>query len=188
MPTVTIGAIDYDVYADVATADAYYNGSTEFSAWNAFDTDSKARGLVSGTRLIDRQQWGGTKADESPTTDHAFAREGLTDCAGNSVTAEESLELAIESSILLALDTLSEESTTQSSGTEDLTRRLKAGSVEIEFFRAEALVPGGPRFAVDVMEQIGSFFASSGLALAGSCSFGTDGESNDLDFSLNQGI
>lgn len=188
MPTVIIGAITYTVYSDVAMADDYYNGSTEFAAWNALTSEAKARGLVSATRLIDRQGWAGVKVVESPENELEFPRTGLTDCGGNAVTASESLALAVEASQLLALDTINSEEVTQKAGTENLTKRLKAGSVEVEYFRADTLVVGGARFDTDVMELIGCFFSGSAGALVGSSSFGTDGVSEDINFDLNSGF
>ncbi len=185
MATVTIGATTYTTYSDVADADEYFNGSSDFAEWAAFTDDEKARGLVSSTRLLDRQSWQGEKAATSPDTTLAFPRTGLTDCQGNAVDADESLALAVEASQLLALDILNEESVETSLTTEDLTKRLKAGSVEIENFRAQ--LGTNTRFPLAVMELIGCFLAGS-AAVAGSIATGTDGTALDDDFSLNSGF
>ncbi len=182
MTTIVIGASTYEVYSDIADADEYYNASTEFSDWDAFTDAEKARGLVSATRLLDRQQWQGEKATTSPTTDLTFPRTGLTTCSGDTVTEAESLSIITETSQLLALDILSGETVESSRSTEDLTKRLKAGSVEIENFRADK--DQFSRFPLDVMELIGCFLASN-VTIAGSIATGTDGTAVDTDFDLN---
>ncbi len=183
MTTITIGASDYDVYSDVAAADEYYNASTEFSDWDAFTDPEKSRGLVSATRLLDRQQWQGEKETTSPTTDLTFPRTGLTTCSGDTVTSAESLVIITETTQLLALDLLSGETVDSSRSTEDLTKRLKAGSVEIENFRADK--ESFSRFPLDVMELIGCFLASN-VTIAGSIATGTDGVAADIDFDVTR--
>ena len=184
MATVTIGVTVYTVYSDVTAADLYFNGSTQFADWAAFTVDEKARGLVSATRLLDRQVWQGE--EEVDGQDLAFPRTGLVDCAGDPLDAVDTLPFAVEASQLLALDILSGEEVETSRSTEDLTKRLKAGSVEIENFRADPIVSGG-RFSVDVLELIGCFLGGA-VTIAGSLSSGTDGEALDDDFSLNKGF
>lgn len=185
MATVTIGITTYDVYSNVSDADDYFNGSADFLVWSEFTADEKARGLVSSTRLIDRQAWLGEKAVASPENILDFPRSGLTDCSGDAVTENNSLSLVVEASQLLALDILAGETVETSSTTEDLTKRLKAGSVAIENFRAA--IGTATRFPLDVMELIGCFLGS-GVKIAGSIDSGTDGEALDDDFSLIDGF
>lgn len=181
MATVTIGSTDYTTYSDVADADEYFNGSSNFSEWAAFTDDEKARGLVSSTRLLDRQSWQGAKEDECQPL--AFPRTGLSTCSGDALDVDDTLAFAVEASQLLALDILNEESVETSLSTEDLTKRLKAGSVEIENFRAQ--LGTNTRFPIPVMELIGCFLAGS-AAVAGSIATGTDGVALDDDFSLTR--
>lgn len=185
MAFVTIGSTDYTTYSDVADADEHFNGSTNYATWAAFTPDDKARGLVSSTRLLERQAWQGAKEDDCQQLD--YPRTGLTDCEGNALDADDTTAPVIEASQLLALDILSGEEVETSRSTEDLTKRLKAGSVEIENFRGDALTSGG-RFPVNVMELIGCFLSGSAAAISGSISSGTDGEALNDDFSLNKGI
>lgn len=180
MTTVTIGSTEYTVYSDVATADDYFNGSTRFSEWDAYTSTEKARGLVSSTRLIERQAWNGDKEDSAQELD--FGRTGLVDCAGDSITAAQSLTLAVEASQILALEILNGTTVESSSTGEDLTKRLKAGSVEIENFRAERDTL--TRFPLSVMELLGCFLASN-TAIAGSIDSGTDGTALDIDFGVS---
>lgn len=186
MALVTIGSSDYIVYSSLTDADAYFNASVQFDEWDAFTEDQKRRGLVSATRLIDRQRWQGEKTEQgSPTQDLEFPRDDLTDCSGDPVSSDDSLDLAVEASQLLAFDLLDGQELETSATTEDLTKRLKAGSVEIENFRADA--NAATRFPTDVMELLGCFL-SGGAAIAGSISTGTDGIALDDDFEFNRGI
>ena len=186
MALVTIGSTTYEVYSSLSEAEEYFNASTQYDDWQAFNDDQKRRGLVSATRLIDRQDWQGEKAEQgSPTQELEFPRSDLTDCSGVSVASDDSLPLAVTASQLLALDLLDGQELETSRTTEDLTKRLKAGSVEIENFRADK--GEATRFPTDVMELLGCFL-SGGLAIAGSIATGTDGEALDDDFEFNRGI
>lgn len=180
MTTVTIGSTDYEVYSDETDADEYFNGSINSATWGAFTSDSKKRGLVSGTRLIDRQVWLGEKEDPEQLT--AFPRTGLVDGNGDSLTAAEAQVYVKEASQLLAYDLLEGEELETSATTEDLTKRIKAGSVEIENFRAS--IDTATRFPLDVMELL-RFFMASQTAISGSISSGVDGVSVDVDFGLD---
>lgn len=185
MASVTIGSTTYTVYSDVAAADEYFNGSISFATWNALTADEKARSLVEATRLIDRQSWQGEKAETSPEQELEFGRTGLTDCAGNDVTVAESLELAVEASQLLALDLSQSSNQITNQSTENTTKRLKADTVEIEYFRPTAGQP--TRFAQPVMELLGCFLAGS-LSISGSIDSGTDGTALNNDFGFTDGF
>ena len=182
MATITISGNDYTTYSSLAEADDYFLGSNEYATWAGYTDAQKERGLISATRLIDRQAWQGAKDGDDQTLD--FPRSGLT-CNGESVTAEESLALAVEASQLLALDLISGSTVETTSSTENLTKRLKADTVEIEYFRAEPSANG--RFDKDVMELIGCFLSSS-VPLSGSVATGTDGTALDNDFSMSKGF
>lgn len=182
MATITISGNDYTVYSNLADADDYYLGSVEYSDWNGYTDSEKERGLISATRLLDRQSWQGSKDDEDQTLD--FPRTGLT-CNGNDVTAAESLAFAVEASQLLALDLLAGATIETTNSNENLTKRLKADTVEIEYFRADTNANG--RFDENVMELVGCFL-SSAVPLSSSIATGTDGTALDNDFTLNRGI
>jgi hypothetical protein len=182
MATVTIGANTYEVYSDVDTADDYFLASTNFTAWDAYTDDEKSRGLVSATRLIDRQVWTGTLTTISPSTGLKWPRTSVTDCDGDAVDEDAIPDGIIEASQLLAFYLLEGTITTTSNTTQDRTKRLKADTVEIEYFRLDPDVAGG-RFPTDILELIGCFLSSS-TQIAGSISYGTDGTPADTDFGL----
>jgi hypothetical protein len=182
MATITISGKDYTTYSSLADADDYYLGSTEYSTWEGYTDAEKERGLISATRLIDRQAWQGSKADDDQTLD--FPRTGLT-CNGDDVSEADSLALAVEASQLLALDLLAGATVETTASNESLTKRLKADTVEIEYFRADA--NANSRFDKNVMELIGCFL-SSAAPLSSSIAYGTDGTALDNDFTMSYGF
>src|SRR5690606_2106620 len=129
MPTtVEINGNTYDVYVSVAEVDTYAAGSLTADAWSALVADDKARVLVSVTRWIDSECWQGEKVD--PAQPLAWPR-----TVGDIAT----IELAVtQLAVLVAANpTLPDQSmglvTVAADGG---TKRLKAGSVELEYFRA----------------------------------------------------
>ena len=184
MAFVTIGSTSYTVYSDVAFADEYFNASTMFTSWDAYTDDQKARGLVSATRLLDRQVWSGTLTSMSPDSGLKWPRESVTDCEGNEVDSETIPDEIIEASQLLALYILDETIDQKTNTTQNAKKRIKADTVELEFFRLDQSVAGG-RFPQDILELIGCFLSSS-TEIAGSLSYGTDGTPADTDFGLSE--
>ncbi len=188
MATITIDGTDFWSYQTVAEVDAYAAGSVgdAATAWRALATDDdKGRCAVTATRLIDRQLWAGTKTD--PDQPGAFPRTGLTYADGSAVDPDtvppEVLSAHSELSMALAADTAVLTSATTASG----TRRLKAGSVEIEYFKP--LDPGG-RFPLMVQELLGQWLGGQGSQAlseaSGACldtAFSPHGE-----FRLNRGF
>lgn len=185
MATITISGTDFTVYSDVATADAYFLGSTQYATWAAYTADQKARGLVSASRLLDRQTWTGTLTAISPESGLAWPRTSVTDCYGDAVDSETIPDAVIEASQLLALYILGSDTFETSSSTEDRTKRLKADTVEIEYFRANE--SDSTKYPLPVMELIGCFLSGS-TTIAGSLSYGVDGTALDNTFEVSEGF
>lgn len=59
MPSAVIK--NWNSYSTVAEADVYLDNSARATAWSGLDDDSKARALITATRLIDKQCLLGTK-------------------------------------------------------------------------------------------------------------------------------
>jgi hypothetical protein len=175
MATVTFGGQTYNVYADLATADAYMNGQIgeAADAWRAGGEENKLRSLVSGTRAIDAQAWQGEKTDPDQPLD--FPRTGLSYPDGSPVPSDAyppevvsaSIELAAMLNAGQSIDPMAERQTT--------ARRLKAGSVEIENFRQFGYVGIWPSA---IMRLLGFWLTGTqGTGIGGSESFGTCGRS-----------
>lgn len=173
MPTtVTIGSDEYDVYVSVAQVDTYANGSLTADAWDALVEDDKARVIVSVTRWIDSQCWQGDKVD--PVQPLAWPR-----TVGDIALIEEA---AIQLSVILAANpTLMSDLTGATVTSGGGIKVLKAGSVQIEYFRAMNFsVYGSGRidpFPRNIMALIGQWLCAnqsgSIWAAAGAVSFGT---------------
>lgn len=173
---------DYEVYADLAMADAYMEFAFHGDTWRALTgttgDDSKERALVTATRLLNRQLWLGQLAVAGQEL--AWPRintgvEGVTD----TVIPPDIVTAAIE--IALALVDGSEVQNEQNTGQK--IQSLQAGSVGITFFRGAEGV--ALRFPLIVWELIKKYLTGAS-AIAGIIVSGTDGESvTRHDFGLS---
>ncbi len=140
-------------YGSQAEADTYFADSINNTLWSAYSSAQKDQGLVTATRQLELQAWDGTKEVDSQDLD--FPRTGLTDCEGNSVTADESLEIAKEGQFEYALALLQDSSlltTTNVTGTN--IKKLEAGSAKITYFRPEK----GSKYPLQVLSIMKCFF------------------------------
>lgn len=171
MPEVTLGSgLEYEVYADLDTANVYLAAQFDATAWRAADATTQGRGLVTGTRQIDAQAWQGEKTD--PDQALAFPRTGLTYADGSPVPSDAVPQEVIDANCLLAADILDGTAAANAAAALSGTRRLKAGSAEIEYFRPIIGEEGGV-FPLDVLKLIGQWLAGASGG-AGSVSTGTD--------------
>lgn len=154
MGTVTISAVDYNIYGTSSDADDYLNARLDAAVnWAAEDADTKARALVSGTRSI-RQFLEVRGAELDPA--------GSVDTEIEQANYELAYELTQDSDIL-----------NQSSMT-TTEKRLKAGSAEVEYFRGTR----GGRFPVTVMNILNNWLDANGYGLdVAMAAYGTSEES-----------
>ena len=186
MSEITVGGSIFEVYQTVAEIDAYADGAIgdNADAWRAADADTQARAGVSATRLIDRQTWLGDKAAESQAL--AFPRTGLVDAAGADVSSDFTPQQVLDADCELAMAPAAGATVQDQSDTTSLTRRLKAGSVELEYFRQ---ISGGTRFPQIVQELIGLWLSSNATLLSGIASGVDSLTSFAIDtYSLNRGV
>ena len=177
--TVNIGGTAYDVYSDIATADDYLNAeftdaATRWRDSTLTDDMAKARALVSATRLIDRQSWPGSRTDEYQVLEWPRTGTGISDVDENIVPAR--IEHAC---ILLAADINNGTDVIGLDSTDDRQKRLKAGSVEIEYFRD---LDGGPRFPTAVWELLSVLMGGGATITSSVWASGTD---TDSDFATD---
>jgi hypothetical protein len=181
MATITIDGVDYDVYADIETADDYLQADFAATAWRAeTDDDQKGRALVTATRLLDRLNWKGDKED--PDQPNAFPRSGmgLSDIDDDEIPQE-----IIDASIILARDIHSGSKVDSQANNEQTIKRQKAGSVEQEFFRSFV---DPTRLPQAVLELVRRFLAGAALP-GGAIASGVHGCSAfDPDYSIGQPI
>lgn len=164
MLSVTIGSNDYAVYADVDYADIYLEADPSADAYRAATADTKGRALVSATRVLNIQNWRGSKTDTDQVD--AWPRTGITG-VDEDVTPHEIPDACCElaNALLNGVDIVNFTSTAQTQ------KRIKAGSVEVENFRSVDIygLPL-PQMAWKLIQPY-----IGGDATAGARSTGTDG-------------
>lgn len=171
LPTVDLDDT-FTVYADVDTADVYASGAANADAWRAItDDDIKARYLVTATRVANRQNWRGDKADAAqplafPRVNMGITPDPVVDANGIPVDIVNGvIELAIAQSN--GVDVLNVQS-----ATDDRIRSISAGSVSITQARPTDIPT---RFPQIVHELFRSFLGGSGTAFTGRAT-GVDAE------------
>ena len=193
MGQVTISGNLYDVYGDADGLKEYLAGKLGPLAYDSADTSSKSKALVSATRWIDREKWQGTMTDEVTPQPLEWPRTGVVDCDGDAVDPVEipagiingAYELA---EILLGNPTASESATTGSN-----TKRAKAGSAEIEFFRpgsADGSGGSGTIFPIPAQKLVGCYLEGAASTVAAPYASGTDVPSHfdPCDFRRSEGF
>ncbi len=130
MGTVVIGSNSYFSYSDVANADIYLDASSNADAWRASDDDIKGRALVSGTRILDRLLWKGEKTDIDQPNAWPRKNTGIT-----GLDDDETPQAIVDADCELATSIVDGNDWTNQQTTANGTQSLKAGSVEIVYFR-----------------------------------------------------
>jgi len=169
MPQVSINGIEAFSYADVDYANDYLVFDPSFAQWQALSDDDKARYLVSATRFLDTLDWS-----------EAYSTQELREAQSRIVQA---------TVILAALISRGEADFVQTGTTSTGIKRLKAGSVEQEFFSSSSTTTiGNGQLPAQLWALLKDFLggsSSSNLAV-GFLSFGTDGKSvNRQRFGFN---
>lgn len=165
MATITINTVAYYSYASLEIADAYLGAEISATNWQASDdNDKKGRSLVSATRWLNRLVWGGDKTDSDQT--NAFPRTGI-----DGVEDDEIPQNFLDACCLLAsaiFDGLDVNLNTAAGGG---TKRLKADTVEIEYWRAsdEAVLP----LPLSVWQLINAYLGGGSISIEGAESTGT---------------
>lgn len=182
--TVQIGGNDYPVYADIATATLYLQADPSSTAFFALDAEQQAQYLVAATRVLDRQAWLGEKTD--PDQDLQWPRKN-TGVPGveDDVIPLDIIDAACEltNAMVNGYDAANQQSTETGA-----QKRLKAGSVEIEYFLNTT--DFALRFPLPVTELIGKYLGSAASpAIDGSAAYGTCKPSMTRDhFGFTEGI
>lgn len=157
------GVISFS-YSTIEYADDYLVFDPNYAIWQALNNDDKARYLVSSTRYLDSLTW------EEP-----WSTQG----------AREAESKIVQACVVIAFMIVQENADFISTGTTASgTKRLKAGSAEIEYFNPNAGGSLRQRFPQQVWLLIGQFLngANSNMGI-GFRSYGTDGRSfNDKTF------
>lgn len=180
--TVIINSQPYFVYADVEDGDLYMAAAIQGTDWLAATADTKARALVTATRLMDRQNWLGKQVDPAQSLQWPRSNTGIANYDGTSIPLP--LQYAC---IELALMLIDGSDVQNNQSMAERNRSIRAGSVEIVNFRT----PGtevNTRFPQIVQELLGPYLAS--IFSPGAKVTGTDRETqfHRHDFGFNKGL
>jgi hypothetical protein len=184
MPQVEIFGNSYDSYADLPTAIEYLSANIEASDFLTASADVQGQALVSMTRTLNRQQWQGKQTDGYETM--AWPRSGLFYPDGTPVDPNSIPDAVVSACCEGAADLCAGSNLMDAANTFNYTKRLKAGSVEIENFRQ---VDDVPRFPQVVQELIGFWLGGGGDLPVGSQSSGTCGKTIfNESYDVNRGF
>ncbi len=169
--TVTIDGTEYEAYTDLAYADAYLNADINAAVWAALDDNAKGRDIIAATRVLDRQNWLGSKTDEGQELAWPRAGTGISGVEDD-VIPDDIINACCELAMAQAMGIdIGNYTTTQSQ-----ERRIKAGSVEVENFKATGLAAIGYPLPKGPWLLIRQYIVGTGTA-AFARSRGTCGES-----------
>lgn len=174
MPTVEIGGTTYEVYDEQANVQLFLEGQLGQTAWLNLDPNTTQRqAMVSATKLMDRTPWLGSKTAPAQPID--WPRTGITDCEGQPVDPADTPQDILDGFAELCDELAGDPDTVQdNASTGSNNKKLKAGSVEIEYFRST--LNQGSRFPQRVQEYFRCYLQGAGSSAAGLAS-GTDGVS-----------
>ena len=130
MPTVDVGVNSYISRSD---ANDYFDDNLQFEAWNALDDDTKDRSLITSSGQISLAVKDECKLPINPAD--------ITQCLKDA-TCEYAIHLATNPDSVT------------SGSTANNTKRAKAGSAEVEFFRPSS--DSVERFPPNVMDYLRS--------------------------------
>jgi hypothetical protein len=158
--SVTIGGTSYEVYGSLTgagSASEYFNAALHGGDWIDADPEDQAKALVTATRMMDRQNWQGTKT--SPTQFLDWPRTGVVDREGNAVSSSAVPDGIVwgtyELAEILRADPTAQEAVNSGSN----VRAVGAGSARVEFFQPTRLTAS--RFGAVVDELVGEFLDSA---------------------------
>lgn len=167
MSTVELDSV-FTVYADVEEADAYLDGSSHADNWRAItDDDTKARYLVTATRLLDRQLWAGDKTSEVQPLAWPRKNTGVTGVTDDTIPTDiisASIEMA--SALADGVDLQSQQNFLER------VQSMSAGSVSITHFRGQDVSTRFPQIIHELLRK----YMSGGTASYVPKSTGTDTE------------
>jgi hypothetical protein len=146
-------------YDTVANVNSYMLGRLGADAWTDAATDLRNQAVVSATRMIDRQSWQGTRSEDFPYSPLAWPRDGVVDRYGNDVDGDTLPDDFVVGFYELVLALLEDEAVQDVPAGGSNTKRVKAGQVEVEFFRPTLGVLG--RFSQIVQELLGQYLSGA---------------------------
>lgn len=183
---VTINSNPFDTYATVDQADLYLSANFSITVWPTLSVDQKAQLIVTATRIIDRQCWLGTRTDDAQPLE--WPRKGT----GVDGVVDTDVPIGIINGSIELASAIAEGSSAETNPTPGVQaiQSLKAGSVNISYFRGAEGVLQYDRFPLPVQELVGKYSCGSApIGNGGAVATGTGGKSETKKkFGYNWGV
>lgn len=136
MGQVTIGTETYEVYGTEAEFKIYMAGHMNSSAYDNATPANMRKSMVSGTRWIERANWGGQKTDLVTPQPLEFPRTGLTDKDGNEVDSANTPTEVEYACYELNLILLSKPKAMDAINSGSNIKKVEAGDAKVTFFKS----------------------------------------------------
>lgn len=125
-----VGGEDSNTYCTLEEANVWHNTQLNTDAWDDEGDDEKSKALIMATRLLDEQIcWDGEPASETQALQ--WPRSGMLNAVGGEIGDDEIPQRLKDAEAELAKYLLAGDRTAELSS--DGIKRVKAGSVEVEF-------------------------------------------------------
>ncbi len=130
--TATAGSSTANSYATIAEGDTYHETHLYADDWANADSDTKCRALQTATRLLDNTyEWYGAPTDDAQSL--LWPRSGVYGPNGYQEASDEIPTRIMQGTCELARILIAGDRTADSDADMQGLKRVKAGSVEVEF-------------------------------------------------------
>lgn len=183
MGTVTVDGNTITIYGDLAGAKAYCAGiiGPSGDAWRALLDNEKSRSLVSARYYLDRQAWQGSRTDPAQALD--WPREDVVYADSTPVPSDSVPVEVIDAEYELAVMLVADASTYTAADSGTNTKMLKAGPLEIEYFKPTT--GRATKLPQVIMDLVGEFLASAVAVTGGIVSGNTDDDGDPITSSFD---
>lgn len=149
----TVGGPDSTSFVTVEEADAYFTSHPFGEPWLEYDESQKESYLMMSTRTLSAQCWTGQAT--SPDQALAWPRMGMIGTNGYPIPSDIIPREIKYMTLEMAFRTASEGSTASSSVADQSLKRVKAGSVEVEYFNPQDVTTAFSLVPTDI-KQLGN--------------------------------
>jgi|SRR6185503_19314891 len=168
MPTIDFEGNEYEVYADLETAEIYAVAAIQGEAWREADEDDRSRGLITGTRVLERQRWKGEKTVADQPLAWPRKNTGIEGVVDDEIPTD-----ITNANIELAIALLDGSELQSNATTAERIQSMSAGSVSITNYRSRV---EATRFPLIVQELISKYLAGAGAGTFMPKAIGVDKE------------
>lgn len=171
MTELMIGSTNYPVYEDLTYVEEYLAAASHAANYRAETDDTvKTRWAVTATRILDRQTWKGSKADDDQALAWPRTSTGVDGVEDDTIPND---ILYAYCEIISALADGSDLQTTQNQSQK--IQSMGAGPAKLSYFRGAEGTP--TRWPQIIQELLRSYLSSPSSSLDSASSSGTDTDS-----------